>query len=301
VCHLRSRMDYRHDTPLARAAAIAAGQHRILTLEQLLAAGLSRTMVHDACRRGALRRAGPGVYALGAAPSSPDERAMAAVLAARPTGLLSHHWCRWLFGVGRLPRHDPDVTVTANRDIAGVTIHRTRIPPTPDKNRGIPCTRPERMLIDCAPDLDDKDRRRLVNDVQIKSLASVDVIRQAIAGHPGRETSELARLVADDHGATRSLLEDLLVDLHRDHELSRPLINHPVEGVEGDFVYPHLSLVIEADGYRYHGATKIAFENDRAKWLHLESRGQRVIPVSYQQVTELRSRTARQLLAVIRR
>jgi very-short-patch-repair endonuclease len=290
-------MDHSGDTPLARIALIAGRQHRIVTLEQLRAAGFSATMIKTACQRGLLTRVGPGVYALGAPLSLPDERALAAVLAARPTGLLSHHWCRWLFRVGRLPRHDPDVTVTGNRELGGVTIHRTRNPPTPDSNRGIPCTRPERMVIDCAPDLTGKDLRRLVNDVQIKRLAGVEALRTAAKDHPGRATGRVAALVADDHGATRSLLEDLLLDLHRDHGLPKPAVNAVVEGVEVDFSYP--GLVIEADGYRYHGATKIAFENDRARWLHLESRGQRVIAVSYRQVTEDRERTAGQLLAVI--
>ena len=241
-------MDYGHGTPLARAAEIAVRQHRIVTLEQLKTAGFSRTMVHGACRRGLLTRSGPGVYALGAAPSLPDERAMAAALAARPTGQLSHHWCRWLFGVGRLPRHDPDVTVTANREIDGVTIHRTRIAPTPDRNRGIPCTRPERMVIDCAPDLTDKDLRRLVNDVQIKRLAGVEALRAAVNHHPGRATQRIAALVMDDHGATRSLLEDLLFDLHRDYGLPEPAINAAIEGVECDFVLPRPQLSSKRTG-----------------------------------------------------
>ena len=85
-------------------------------------------------------------------------------------------------------------------------------------------------------------------------------------------------------------------DLHRDHGIPVFDRNVIVEGVECDFVLG--DLIIEADGYRYHG-TKIAFENDRAKRLHLESRGKRVIVVSYQQVTELRELTGGQLLAVI--
>ncbi len=90
-----------------------------------------------------------GVFSLGTPITTPYQRAMAAVLATG--GLLSHEWCRWLFGVGRLPRHDPDVTVTGNRRSRdGLTLHRTRAPLIADMNHGIPCTRPERMVIDCA-------------------------------------------------------------------------------------------------------------------------------------------------------
>lgn len=70
-------------------------------------------------------------------------------------------------------------------------------------------------------------------------------------------------------------------------------------GVEVDFSYPALHLVIEADGWRTH-RTRQAFEDDRAKRLHLEARGERVLWVSYRQVTAERHVTARQIGAVIR-
>jgi very-short-patch-repair endonuclease len=292
-------MDEKAHTPLVRVTQIVGEQWRSATVAQMRAAGWSRTMLSGAVARGVLSHPHQGVYTLGPPPSMPYERAMAAVLAVGPAALLSHAWCRWLFGVGGLPRHDPDVSAaTRSGRRAGVTVHRTRISPEPDANHGIPCTRPERMILDCAPDLTPKQLRRLVNDVQIKRLASIERIRGAIAAHPGRATAALkAQVPLDQHGATRSLLEDLLVDLARDHGLPRPAINAIVEGYEVDFSYP--GLVIEADGYRFHG-TKIAFEDDREKWLALEARGQRVVPVSYRQVTELRERTAGQLLAVLR-
>ncbi|MEA2123256.1 MAG: hypothetical protein QOI80_38 [Solirubrobacteraceae bacterium] len=155
------------------------------------------------------------------------------------------------------------------------------------------------MVIDCAPSLRFDDLRRLANDVQIKRLATADDIRRAIAAHPGRATRELQRLVPQDQrGATRSLLEDLLFELARERSIPLPEINAIVEGVEVDFSYPDRNVVIEADGYEFHH-TRAQFEDDRAKRLHLEARGQRVLWVSYRQVTELRDRTGDQLEAII--
>ena len=281
--------------PLRRAAEIAREQHRAIALETLLSSGLSVSQVKTATRTGILTRAHPEVYLFGPPPSSPYERAHAAVLAGRPTGLMSHEWCRWLLGVGRLPDHDPDVTTTKKRRGKGVTWHLTSQPPEPDANHDIPCTRPERMLIDLAPTLSPSDLRRLTNDVQINNLASAQAIREGIAAHPGRATAALKALVSDDRGATRSLLEDLLDEL-LPHP--KPLRNVPLHGYEVDFHFPHLDLVIEADSWSVHG-TKISFENDRAKWLDLEARGERVIPVSYRQVTTERATTKARLAAIL--
>lgn len=285
-----------HDTPLSRAARQAAETHALLTSRQLYRCGFSRKTVNDAVRRGTLvATAFTGVFAVGTPITTPYQRAMAAVLATG--GLLSHAWCRWLFGVGRLPRHDPDVTVTANRQKRdGLTLHRTRTALQPDKNHGIPCTRPERMVIDCAtaPDL-----RRLVNDVQIKKLASFQSLVAAVRETSGRDLKTLRNLLTiEQRGATRSLLEDLLDDLSTQRGLPAPQINAIVDGFEVDFSYYDGAVIVEADGYDTHG-TKIAFERDREKWLALEARGRRVIPVSYRQVTELRARTADELAAVI--
>src|SRR4051794_4554212 len=98
-------MGHSHAAPLARAAGLAANQHRCVTTAQLRAVGYSPTMIKGACRRGVLHHPHTGVYTVGPPPSSPYERAMAAVLAGGPGALMSHDWCRWLFGVGRLPSH----------------------------------------------------------------------------------------------------------------------------------------------------------------------------------------------------
>jgi hypothetical protein len=154
------------------------------------------------------------------------------------------------------------------------------------------------MIIDCAPCLSRQALRRVVNDVQIKRLTTPDRIRQAAESHPGRSTAAIHGLVADDRGATRSLLEDLLVDLAKARGLPLPLINARVEGYEVDFAYPDRNLVIEADGWEFH-RTRQQFEDDRRKRLELESKGQRVLWVSYRQVTELRPVTADQLAGII--
>ena len=140
----------------------------------------------------------------------------------------------------------------------------------------------------------------MVNDAQIRQLTTAEALRELVARSPGRATGALAAEVPlDQHGATRSILEDLLFDLHRDFGLPLPEINAIRHGVECDFSYPALRLVVEVDGWETH-RTRQAFENDRAKRLHLEAHGERVIVVTYRQLTRERDRTADQLVRVMR-
>lgn len=290
-------------TPWVAIARIARSQWSQVTSEQLRHSGLSFKAIRAAVERGQLFTSFTGVFSVGRPIAHPRERAMAAVLACGPGALLSHHWALWNFGLARLPGHPPDVTAPPSRhQRPGLTLHRSRSlrPEDRDQNHGIPTTRPGRTIVDTAPSLPTKQLRRVINQAQILRLTTAESLRAEARRTRGRPTTQLLlHLPTDQHGATRSLLEDLLLDLHRDHGLPTPLVNAIRHGVECDFSYPHLHLVIEADGWETH-RTHIQFEDDRAKRLHLEANGERVLWVTYRQVTAERSRTAEQIAAVMR-
>jgi very-short-patch-repair endonuclease len=284
-----------------RVSEIARSQWSQITTRQLKQVGLSLREIRGAVQRGFLFHAFYGVYSIGRPISSPHERAMAAVLACGPGALLSHHWALWNYDLARLPDHDPDVTVATSRHARpGITVHRTRNPPAHDHNHGIPTTSPNRSIIDAAPRLPSARLRRVVNQAQILRLTTAESLRGETLNMRGVSTSALlGELPEDQHGATRSLLEDLLLDLHRDRGLPEPTVNATVDGREVDFSYPALRLIIEADGWDTH-RTRIAFEADRATRLALEAAGHRVVAVTYRQLTREYARTAGQLEAVIR-
>lgn len=270
----------------SQASRIAADQWGNATLSQLFACGCSRAAIRTAVRTGQLHRVHQGVYALGRPATTPHERAMAAVLAGGPGALLSHRWALWLYDLGRLPDTPPDVTVSRSRTTRpGLTFHRSRAA-EPDGSYGIPATTPARTLADCAPSLTERQLRRAVNQAQVKRLTNAE----ALLAHPA------TRALVSAHGATRSLLEDLLLGLARDHGLPAPEVNELVHGVEVDFHYP--GLVIEADGYNFH-FTRIQFEDDHERRLYLEARGERVVAVTYAQVTTHRARTATRLSRIV--
>ncbi|MEA2169137.1 MAG: hypothetical protein QOF76_2437 [Solirubrobacteraceae bacterium] len=286
-------------TAWSRGLEIAAGQWGCATLAQLSNCGLSGDALEEAVLRGHLLRPHKGVYCFGPI-TTPHARAMAAVLSCGGQALLSHRWCLWLFGLLRFPPNGPvDVTTQSLSGRTDVIPHRTRLALTPDRNHGIPCTRPERAILDSVGLLTPKQLRRAVNQGQVDRLFTAATLREMVATTRGRKTRTLGQLVPlDQRGATRSLLEDLLFDLCRAQDWARPDINEIVEGIECDFVFRDRRVILEADGWFVHG-TRIAFENDHEIRLMLEAARWRVIPVTYRMVTQSWTSTRDRLARVL--
>src|SRR5262249_31181337 len=92
---------------------VAADQHGVVSYEQLLQLGYSKSTISREVSRGRLHRIHQGVYAVGHPALSDHGRGLAAVLACGKGGLLSHGSAAWLWGLyGRCPRHH-EVTVPA--------------------------------------------------------------------------------------------------------------------------------------------------------------------------------------------
>ena len=68
-----------------------------------------------------------------------------------------------------------------------------------------------------------------------------------------------------------------------DHGLERPLVNAWVEGLEVDFYWPAMRLIVEADSYRYHRSRR-AFERDRERDAILARAGYRALRFSDRQL-----------------
>ncbi len=141
-----------------------------------------------------------------------------------------------------------DVTVegTARRARPQIRIHRTRNPER-TRHRNVPVTPPARTLEDCAPVLEFVALRRAVREAFNRKLATTPELARA-------RSSELRRIVADVQ-PTRSVLEDLVLDLIREAGFEDPEVNAPLERggpLYPDFRWPHRRLIIEADGGGTH-------------------------------------------------
>lgn len=99
---------------------------------------------------------------------------------------------------------------------------------------------------------------------------------------------------------TRSEAERRFLALIRAARLPTPRTNVRVGRHEVDFVWPAERLIVEVDGFRYHGS-RHAFERDRARDTDLAALGYTVVRVTWRQITEeshaLIARIARALVA----
>jgi hypothetical protein len=203
----------------AQIADIAAGQHGVITLLQLLAAGLSRKQIAHRVRTGRLHRLHQGVYAVGYAPVAYEGKATAAVLACRPAALGLLHAAS-LFEVSRFRRPALiDVVVPKQRrGRDGVRIHHRA-----NLRRGdlttvdrIPVTRPARMLVDLNDALTAHQLANVIHRCAYRGLFSAAATRDVMARTRRTKTIERAlALHASGSAGTRSHNEDRSISCGR--------------------------------------------------------------------------------------
>jgi predicted transcriptional regulator of viral defense system len=153
-------------TPDVALAELAARQHGVVALAQLLALGFGAGAIAYRLKVGRLHLLHRGVYAVGHRPPSPLATAMAAVLACGPNAALSHRSAGALWRI--LPRwHSPvEVTAPTKRDHPAIHVHRSRHIDT-TVHYGIPVTTPARTLVDLADVLNPKHLTRALNEAQV--------------------------------------------------------------------------------------------------------------------------------------
>lgn len=214
---------------------------------------------------------------------------MAAILAVRGPGfaggltpVLCLRSAATLWGL--LPPKPDVVEVLAPSDAGkeqrrGIRIHRSRTLRTSETTyrNGVPVTTPARTIAD----LRRASTRR-------NGAVSKQELRRAI-----RQAGVLGFRIDNPEEAdrTRSELEYLFLRLCRRHELPKPEINVKIGSMLVDFLWRDRRLIVETDGYRYHG-DRAAFEEDRDRDLKLKSLGYEVIRLSYRQVEKEPQRVA---------
>ena len=287
-------------------AAVAAGQYGVITRPQLYALGATRETIEARIRNGLLIRLHRGVYAVGHAALRIEGRWTAAVLACGEGAVLSHRDAAALWELAPTAGARIDVSVPGRggrkrRD--GIAIHRPSALPDDEKTavRGIAVTTVPRTLLDLG---EVSTRPRLVRAVEqadVLRLLDLRETERVIAAHPGRTGSRrLVRVLTEQFQApsvTRSELEVRFLDLASAAGLPRPLVNTRVADLEVDFFWPGLGLVVEVDGFRFHG-TRAAFERDRRRDATLTAAGLRVLRFTYRAVTYDRRRVEATLAAV---
>ena len=269
----------------AAIAVCAARQHRVVSLEQLRAAGLGPNAVRHRLATGMLQRLWRGVFLVG--PGRPDSLslAMGAVLATSGNGVLSHRWGGWLWGFVERAQKPIDVTVLSGsrRGRPGILVHRAQSLDTTRK-RGIPVTTPAQTCLDLAAVLDLRELERAVAQAQVKNVLRESQLHDVIARNPRRPgIAALKAILEDGPQYTTEKSERLMLQLLRDADLPRCETQARIGPYIVDFYWPMHELIVEVEGYGPHG-TRHAFEYDRRRQQHLTALGNRVMPVTWLQM-----------------
>lgn len=269
--------------PEVRVAQLATLDHGVLTTPELLDCGLTRAGIQRRVESGRLHRLYRGVYVVGHAGLSREGLWLAAVKAGGPKAALSHHSAGQLWDL--TPRYSGPIHITVPvarnpRPSRGLVVHRSRTltgGETVRRDR-IPVTTPARTL---------SDLKRVLPREQWESA----VDRARGKGFP------VANLV--DEAPTRSLLERKFLRLCRRHRIPTPRVNVPVGPFLVDFLWEQHRLIVEVDGYEFHG-DRASFEADRARDAELIALGYRVVRFTYRQVTEQRAVVASRIRGLLR-
>jgi very-short-patch-repair endonuclease len=155
-------------------------------------------------------------------------------------------------------------------------------------HRGIPVTAPARSLIDFAAHADSDELERAMAEARVRKLVSDRELRSAIARAPHRAGVGAVRAELDQEGGprwTQSEAERRMLRLIRAAGLPLPRTQVRIEGWPADFVWPEHRLLVEVDGYPFHGHRR-AFERDRRRDAAHVSAGYVVIRFTWRQLTE---------------
>jgi very-short-patch-repair endonuclease len=253
----------------AGVAALAADQCGVVTTAQLTAAGLGERAVAHRVSHGRLTRLHRGVYQVGPI-AHPHVREMAAVLATG--GILSHRSAAAMWGFRVEHAGEVHITTTATaRSRSGIRVHRTASL-TAAVHNGLPLTTVARTLEDLARHLPRHELERAIEAAEIQRLIRREELKPALRG-------------TDEPRFTRSEAERRLLKLIRAARLPAPVTNVRVAGCEVDLLWRDRSLVVEVDGFAYHG-NRAAFERDRRRDAALQAAGYRVVRFTWRQIVE---------------
>jgi very-short-patch-repair endonuclease len=276
----------------AALAARAAEQWGVVSTDDLRECGLSRKALEVRLRAGRLHPIHRGVYAVGHASLPLEGRFLAATKACGPRAVLSHFSAAVLWGLFTWEERFIEVTAPTGHRHPGLRTRRTSDLPLDAAvvHRGIPTTTPARTLKDLAATLPDQGLKRAVRQAQTLHL----VHSSQITDGPRR----LRNILATGPAPTRSVLEDVVLDLILKGGLQHPQVNAPLRigmrTVIPDFRWPTQRLVVEADGAAFHAYTS---DDDAQRQALLEADGERVLRVTWAQAVGRPTQTLARLRA----
>lgn len=271
---------------------IARTQAGVVTLRDVVAAGLPMSTFRDRARREDWQRQFPGTWLIPGAPASPQAARWSAVLANQPNASISHGTAATVHELERAQHVAPiHVLVPYGRradPAPGLVQHRSRRLGPDDIARvdGLPVTTIPRTIMDLAAGMPTWRIEAMMLTARQRGGLDIEEVVHQHERRPGlhgaRRYLAAARLLAED-GAD-SILERRTRQLVTEAGFSPSSGPHAVDCPGGvlhvDIAFPSHRFGIECDGFGPHG-TRRAFERDRERWRRLQQAGWRLTWVTW--------------------
>jgi Transcriptional regulator, AbiEi antitoxin len=253
---------------------LGSRSHGVVTREELLRAGLSRSAIARSIDAGGLLVVHRGVYRVGHRAPSVEATYLAAVRAAGVRSVLSGPAGGWLLSVvkGRAPR--PEVTGPTKRRIEGVTTKRRKLGPRDRTTwKGIPVTTVPRTLVDLAEVLSFDALSRACHEAGVLHRTTPKQVKAVLAQRPNAPgAGKLREILEGKHHVTLSRLEKRFLQRLREAGLPLPVTNRPAGTKRVDCRWPEHHLTVELDSYTFHNS-RYAWEQDRRRERQAHARG----------------------------
>jgi very-short-patch-repair endonuclease len=269
--------------------ALAELQSGVVSRAQLRGLGLSDRAISRRIEMGWLIPILYGVYAVGHRPRLLRGWHNAALLAAGGRSALSNASAGAHWKMTNAPSKPHVIAPRSADGITGIVVHRPRALAEGDiiENEGLRVTSPARTLLDLAGEGASKRAlERALDQAEIHHLhLPIDELVPRCRRRRGAPT---LRAVLEWHLAgstiTESEAEEAFLAIVRRTGLPDPTPQRVVEGKRRDFVWPRERIVVEVDGWRYHGTAQAA-ERDAVRdnelglagWLALRFTRRRVV------------------------
>jgi very-short-patch-repair endonuclease len=286
-----------------------ARRHGLVVRNDLVPHIMSSSSWHRAHEHGALVAVHRGVSRIVDIPQTPQQTILAAVITSGPGALAAGPSAAQVWG------HDPDVADPSvalvhvivpirsrTPDHRGVTLHRpTDLDDLSVSTRsGIPTSNPLRAALDVAA-WAPQSAQSVVEHFVVSGLVGLGslrgvVDRHARQGRPG--ITELRRLLDAWTLGERppdSVLETRMARLFSRYGLPEFEFQRPIGGLRPDFVRLEECVIVECDGWEFHGRTRAQFERDRERDAHFQSLGFVVFRFTWRQITRQPALVARRI------
>lgn len=282
-------------------AALAAGQHRVVSRDQLGALGFGRRAIQERLRSRHLHRRHSGVYSVGTADLTRLGHWHAAVLAGGDDAVLSHRDAGAAHAIFVANYGPVNVTVPRKlHDRAGLRFHHRALRDdevaTVD---GIPATSVARTIFDLAASEPARRVRNAIDQADMNRTLDLRAL-EAIAARSARcrGVRAIRAILANlrlGSGVTREELEALFMDFLV--EIGAPLPDTNVwmeiagRQIQADCVWREERVIAELDSWGVHG-TRRNFESDRERDRRLVVEGWLPIRVTWRHLHHDRAELA---------